>query len=90
MGKSRQKYTENFKRSLVSLYHNGKSQSQLCTEFGVSNSSLYKWIKLFSDEIDLDNSPMKAKQFQKLQKRIASLEEENLILRKALAIITPH
>lgn len=90
MGKPIPKYTEEFKRSLVSLYRNGKSQSQLCAEFGVSHSALAKWVKRFSEDIEDNNSPMTAKQLHDLQKRIARLEEENLILKKALAIFTPH
>ena len=31
-----------------------------------------------------------AKRIQELQKRNAQLEEENLILKKAIAIFTPH
>ena len=38
-------YDEDFKRSLVTLYHNGKTQTQLCKEYGVSQSALGKWIK---------------------------------------------
>ena len=30
------KYDEDFKKSLVSLHQNGKTQSQLCKEYGVS------------------------------------------------------
>lgn len=90
MGKPIPKYTEEFKRSLVTLYRNGKSLSQLCAEFGVSHSALTKWVKLFSEDIEDNNSPMTAKQLHDLQKRIARLEEENLILKKALAIFTPH
>ena len=33
-------YDEDFKRSLVTLYHNGKTQTQLCKEYGVSQSAL--------------------------------------------------
>lgn len=90
MGKPIPKYTEEFKRSLVTLYRNGKSLSLLCAEFGVSHSALAKWVKLFSEDIEDNNSPMTAKQLHDLQKRIARLEEENLILKKALAIFTPH
>ena len=39
------KYDEDFKKSLVSLYHNGKTQTQLCKEYGVSQSALGKWVK---------------------------------------------
>ena len=90
MGKPIPKYTEEFKRSLVTLYRNGKSLSQLYAEFGVSHSALTKWVKLFSEDIEDNNSPMTAKQLHDLQKRITRLEEENLILKKALAIFKPH
>lgn len=90
MGKSTPRYTEEFKRSLVTLYRNGKSQTQLYSEFGVSQSALGKWVKLFSENEQLGNSTLTLKQFQEQQKRIARLEEENLILKKAAAIFTPR
>lgn len=37
-----------------------------------------------------DDTIMTAKQIKELQKRNAQLEEENIILKKALAIMTPH
>ena len=81
---------EDFKRSLVTLYHNVKTQTQLCKEYGVSQSALGKWIKQYSTvEID-DGEVLTAKQVKELQKRNAQLEEENLILKKAIAIFTPH
>ena len=42
------KYDEDFKKSLVSLHQNGKTQSQLCKEYGVSQSVLGKWVKQYS------------------------------------------
>ena len=36
------KYDEDFKKSLVSLHQNGKTQSQLCKEYGVSLGKLYR------------------------------------------------
>lgn len=84
------KYDEDFKKSLVSLYQNGKSQSQLCKEYGVSKSTLSKWIKQYSS-VQMDNGEvLTVKQVKELQKRNAQLEEENLILKKAIAIFTPH
>ena len=44
IGKPIPKYTEEFKRNLVTLYRNGKSQSQLCAEFGFSHSAFAKWL----------------------------------------------
>ena len=57
------KYDEDFKKSLVSLHQNGKTQTQLCKEYGVSQSALGKWIKQYSTvEID-DGHALTAKQF---------------------------
>lgn len=84
------KYDEDFKKSLVSLYQNGKSQSQLCKEYGVSKSALSKWIKQYSTVQTDDGEILTARQVKELQKRNAQLEEENLILKKAIAIFTPH
>lgn len=84
------KYDEDFKKSLVALHQNGKTQTQLCKEYGVSKSALGKWVKQYSTvEMD-DGDVLTAKQVKELQKRNAQLEEENLILKKAIAIFTPH
>lgn len=88
--KTNNRYDEEFKKSLVALHQNGKTQSQLCAEYGVSQTSLSKWIKQYS-EIKIDDGEiLTAKQVKELQKRNAQLEEENLILKKAIAIFTPH
>ena len=84
------KYDEDFKKSLVSLYQNGKNQSQLCREYGVSKSALSKWLKQYSTVQVDDGEVLTARQVKELQKRNAQLEEENLILKKAIAIFTPH
>ena len=84
------KYDEDFKKSLVSLHQNGKTQTQLCKEYGVSSSALGKWVKQYSTVETDDGEVLTAKQVKELQKRNAQLEEENLILKKAIAIFTPH
>lgn len=84
------KYDEDFKKSLVTLYHNGKTQTQLCKEYGVSNTALGKWIRAYSEVKVDEDTILTAKQVRDLQKKNALLEEENLILKKAIAIFTPH
>ncbi|NLZ81784.1 MAG: transposase, partial [Clostridiales bacterium] len=37
------RYDEDFKKTLVSLYNNGKTQTTLCKEYGVSQTALAKW-----------------------------------------------
>ena len=90
MSTKQPRYDEDYKRTLVELFHNGKTQTALCKEYGVSQSALGKWIKLYSTVETDDGSVLTAKQVKELQKRNAQLEEENLILKKAIAIFTPH
>ena len=84
------KYDEEFKQSLVNLHHSGKIQTMLSKEYGVSTSALTKWIKMYSEVKIDEDTVLTAKQIRELQKRNAMLEEENLILKKAIAIFTPH
>ena len=84
------KYDEDFKKSIVALFQNGKSQSELSREYGISITAIGKWIKIYSQvKIDSDTI-LNVKQIKELQKRNALLEEENIILKKAIAIFTPH
>lgn len=83
-------YDEESKRTLVGLHQNGKSQSESCREYGVSKPALSKWVKLYSTIETEDGDVLTAKQIKELHKRNARLEGENLILKKATAIFTPH
>lgn len=58
--------------------------------YGVSKSTLGKWIKLYSTVKMDDDDVLTAKQVKDLQKKLAQLEEENLILKKAISIFTPR
>lgn len=83
-------YDETFKKNIVALHQNGKNQTELSKEYGISVSAISRWIKLYSEVRVDDNTVMTAKQIKELQKRNAQLEEENIILKKALAIMTPR
>ena len=85
------RYDEEFKRTIVNLYNNGgKTQAALCQEYGISSTTLSRWIKLYSTVETDDGEVLTAKQVKELQKRNAQLEEELMILKKAIAIFTPH
>lgn len=85
------RYDEDFKRTLVNLYQSGsKTQTALCKEYGVSQTALTRWIRQYTTVETDDGEVMTAKQVKELQRRLAQLEEENLILKKAIAIFTPH
>lgn len=83
-------YDETFKKNIVALHQNGKTQTELSKEYGISVSAISRWIKFYSEVRVDDNTVMTAKQIKELQKRNAQLEEENIILKKALAIMTPR
>ena len=90
-GKTGTRYDEDFKRTLVNLYQSGgKTQVALCKEYGVSMTALGRWIKQYSTVETDDGEVLTAKQVKELQKRNAQLEEELLILKKTIAIFTPH
>ena len=69
---TRNRYDEEFKR-------NGKTQTSLIKEYGVSQTALTKWIKQYSTVETDDGEILTAKQVKEMQKRMAQLEEENQI-----------
>ena len=83
-GKKQNKYTVEFKKTIVNLYHSGKTYAELSSEYGISHSALAKWIKQYSEVKIDDETVVTAEQIKALQKRNAQLEEENLILKKRL------
>ena len=90
MSSKNQKYTQEYKQTIVNLYHSGKTYSEIHKEYGISHSALSNWIKQYSEVKIDDETVLTAKQIKELQKRNAQLEEENLILTKAVAIFTPR
>lgn len=83
-------YSEEFKKTIVTLHQSGKTYSQLSQEYGISHSALANWIKRYSSLKLDDETIITAEQIKNLQKRNAQLEEENLIFKKAIAIFTPQ
>ena len=67
--KATPKYSEDFKKTIVSLYQSGKTYFEIQKEYGVSSSDLSKWVYKYSQ---------------------VQVDEENLILKKAIPIFTPH
>ena len=89
MSRQYQRYDEDFKQSIVSLYNNGKTKSELSREYNISFSAIASWIATYAEVKLDDDSILTAKQIKELQKRNAALEEENIILKKAISIFTP-
>lgn len=74
----------------MKLHESGKTQHALSKEYGIALSSIARWVKQYSEVKIDDDTILTARQIKQLQKRNAQLEEENLILKKAIAIFTPR
>lgn len=84
---SKSRYTDEFKQQVVDLFNSGSNTvSELSREYGVSTVTIYKWIKQLSPIKISDTEEISGKDYAEMQKRIAQLEMENDILKKATAI----
>jgi len=79
-------YNEEFKQSIVNLYRNGKPSGEILKEYGMSSSAFYKWVKKYSVVQISETERMTMNEIKEMQKRLAQLEEENLILKKTINI----
>jgi transposase len=81
------KYPPEYRRRLVDLVRAGRTIPSLAAEYGISYSAIRKWV------IDADNAsanldgvaPGDHAEVQRLRARVAELEEEREILKKASA-----
>lgn len=90
MGGKQPVYETEFKKSLVTMHQSGKSLSEISREYGVSTSALSKWVRQYSQVKTETGEVMTALEVTKLKRRLAELEEENIILKKAAAIFMQH
>lgn len=87
MAHRKQRYTNEFKQQIVELYNAGTPVSQLAREYGLVEQTIYKWIKNLSPIVKTDEGDtVSMKEYKELQKKMAQLEMENEILKKATAI----
>ena len=87
MERKKKRYTEEFKQQIVELYQNGKSVIELSGEYGLVEQTVYKWIHRYEPVSKNEKGETVTEQdIRAMQKRIAELEMENEILKKATAI----
>ncbi|MPM86390.1 hypothetical protein SDC9_133479 [bioreactor metagenome] len=80
------RFTDEFKKQIVTLHHLGSTVNHLSSEYGVSTVTIYKWIKELSPVNVFGKEEITARDYEKMKQRIAALEIENDILKKATAI----
>jgi len=80
------RYNDDFRKMVVDLYLSGQSVRELSGEYGVSEVTIYAWIKKFSPVKLEDGSSVTPDDYAKMQKETLKLQQENEILKKAMAI----
>ncbi|KGR90136.1 transposase [Ureibacillus massiliensis 4400831 = CIP 108448 = CCUG 49529] len=81
---SQKRYNQEFKQTVIELYHSGTSVSELSSEYGVSEVTIYKWIKQYSP-IE-GTQELTVAEVEAIQKENLRLKQELEILKKAMTI----
>jgi transposase len=82
------RYDDEFKKMILELHKSGKPLSEITREYGVSNATIYKWKSLYSPIQTNNGEVTNNDEIRKLKKKMLQLQEENEILKKAIAIFT--
>jgi len=91
MNKDRRQYDEEFKKRAVQLSYNPDRMVQSVVDsLGISQSMLYRWRQKYSEQEEKTEKAVQTEEVRLLRKRIAELEEENEILKKASAYFAKH
>jgi transposase len=89
-------YDKQFKEEAIQLVLNQKRPvAAVARELGVHHTTLHKWINLFKEYKEdafpgSGNLRNEDEEIRRLKKKIADLQEENAILKKATAIFARH
>ena len=88
MARQYKSYDEDYKKTVVSLYENGKGISELSREYGVGKSTIDSWIKKFKTITTSTGKVTNNNEILKLKKELKEKETEIEILKKAVAIFS--
>ena len=83
-------YTEEFKKQIVMIVKGGKSSNAVAKEYGISKSSVTKWVRDFNNSGSFkakDNRTPEENEIIELRKRVKELEMEADILKQAALIM---
>lgn len=89
------RYTDDFKKMVIEVYNSGKPILELCSEYGVTSATVYKWLKkppsgdpkkLVVKMSDEPKSSVDNKEILRLKKEIECIKEENEIIKKAITM----
>lgn len=84
------RYTEEYKNTIVELYNSGKTLTELNSEYALPKSTILTWVKKSKPIVVDNNKVITQADYQAMLKKIARIEEENEILKKAMAIFAKN
>jgi transposase len=86
MSKNRRKYDEEFKKRAVRMsYTSERAVTEVAKSLGITSNMIYLWRRKYTPEGDKIRMAQQQEDMSQLRSRIAELEEENYILKKASA-----
>ena len=88
MSRQYKRYDEEFKKTIVNLYENGKGISELSKEYGIGKSTIDGWIKKYKSITTSTGEVTNNDEILKLKKELQQVQIENEILKKAVAIFS--
>ena len=87
----RRKYSKEFKEDVVNMIKIGdKLVSEIAKDLEINPNILYRWYKKYGDskEAEIVKVDEKDKELRGLRKKLAEVEEERDILKKAITIFS--
>lgn len=69
------------KKTIVALYESGVSVCQLCSEYAIPRSTLYRWCKSYKTDIVSNGTRFTAREISQMQNRITKLNNIIKILK---------
>ena len=90
MSNKSKRYTEEFKKQIVSLVNNGKPALEVSKEYNIARSTVSKWVSDYNNSGSFkakDNKSEEEKELDLLKKENQRLKMENDILKQAALIM---
>ncbi len=88
--KERRVFTEEFKRDVINLVRTGERKTtEIAKDLGLRVELIYRWVQQSHLHEETEAREVDSKiEFKRLRKRLAEVEEERDILKKAVSIFT--
>lgn len=82
------RYDKDFKEMIVSLYNTtGRTLASLDSEYGIPAATIQRWVKQFTPIKTSSDESITMDEVMKMKKEMVRMQEENEILKKAMAIL---